>query len=862
MNSSRSFCVAVFESKYFSKLFNNNYLNKLRMKTLIINSNNGVYNVVKTAGAWARLLFIFAFFCAVTITAGAQSDGDINPIPETNLTWSISGGTLIISGTGEMTNAGPWAWDSSITDILIDYGVTTIADGAFYNCTNLTSVIIPNSVTSIGAMAFGYCSSLTYIDIPNSVTSIGDRAFDYCSGLTSVFIPSSVTYLGEGTFLNSAFGTCPNLISISVDINNNSYSSENGILFDKAKTTLVKYPIGKIGSSYTIPNSVTSIGNNAFLSCKSLTYIDIPNSVTSIGSAAFINCSSLTYIDIPNSVTSIGETAFYYCSSLSKIINYATTPQSIDGSSFTYVDKTKCVLLVPLGSATAYRAATNWNYFSNIVEYPHYPAVTQPYPDTMTFTTAVMLNGTESQNDHLEIGAFSGSECRGSADLQNYPANTAHPYLGFLSVHGNGGESITFRVFDYDTGNEYAAINSPVVFTADAIIGNPSVPCLVVITDTRTQTIPLSAGWSWISVNIAGSSPSLLDQFKTTIGSAGNLLKGQSEFIQTPGWIGTLSEINNAEMYMVNTTAAQNLSFTGLPADPASTPVSLLTGWNWIGYVPQASMPLADALAGLIPQDGDQIKSRTEYSVYSAGSGWTGSLSAMNPGEGYKYYSANAQTLVYPSTASSQLRSENSENALPLKWTANANRFPNTMTLTSVVLSGSVEQQSNQIEIDAFCGDECRGSAMLKSFPQISNHPYLGFLVVYGDSNESISFRIFDHATGQEYNADNASIAFASDTICGSPAEPFKVMFSPTGIRNIQLGDVSIFLDSSGDNLNIRYPWNTIDQVEIVDMSGRIVWQTTGFTSKSINISSLAHGAYVLKLVKDNQVSVYKFVKK
>ena len=787
----------------------------------------------------------------------------------------------------------------------IPNSVTSIGVGAFSGCSGLTSVTIPNSVTFIGVGAFSGCSGLTSVIIPNSVTSIGFAAFYGCSGLTSVIIGNLVS-----TIDNAVFNYCTSLSHITVDEDNMYYASVDGILFDKAKTDLIRYPEGKTDTYYNIPSSVTIIGEGAFEYCSNLTSVTIPNSVITIGSlafyqsnltsiyipnsvttissCAFTSCNGLTSVSFPNSVLYIGYQAFQNCSSLksvsihnsavsieglafenciglTEIVNYAIAPQLIGSDVFGEVEKSQCILRVPLGSSDAYRAADVWQDFGNIVEFvaiPHYTAVTQPYPDNMTVTAAVVLNGTESQSDHIEIGAFCGDECRGSIVLQNYPDNTEHPYLGFLVVHGNDGDNITFRVFNHDTDKEYDATNAPISFAADAINGDPTAPYLVDATDIYTQTIPLVSGWSWVSVNIADGNPSLLDQFKTSVGAAGNLLKGKNEFIQTPGWIGTLSSIDNRNMYMVNTTAAGSLSFTGLQVNPVYTPISLLSGWNWIGYLPQASLSIDDALAGMSPQDGDQIKSRSEYSSYTTGTGWVGTLETMNPGDGFKYFSTSDQALVYPST-SSQFRSVTAENDMTTEWTPNANSFPNTMTMTSVVLSGSTELQSDQIEIGAFSGDECRGSALLKNFPQLTDHPYLGFLVVYGNGNEAIRLRIYNHATGQVYDASNAPLSFSSDAIYGSPSDPYSVVMpSPTGICNLSSGSVSVYMDQTGEKLNISYPWNVIDQVAIVDLTGRIVWQTTGFASESVNVSSLAKGAYIVKLVKDGQMSVYKFVKK
>ena len=185
--------------------------------------------------------------------------------------------------------------------IKFDDDVTAIGGYAFYGCSSLTSVIIPDSVTTIENYAFESCSSLTSVIIPDSVTSIGNGAFCYCSSLTSVNIPDSVTTIGDAVFAG-----CRNLREF-----NGKYASDNGrcLIIDGTLNSFA--PAGL--TEYTIPNSVTSLGEFAFVGCSSLTNITIPNSVTTIGASAFYRCSSLTSVTIPDSVTTIGNYAFDDC---------------------------------------------------------------------------------------------------------------------------------------------------------------------------------------------------------------------------------------------------------------------------------------------------------------------------------------------------------------------------------------------------------------------------------------------------------------------------------------------------------------------------------------------------------------------
>ena len=198
---------------------------------------------------------------------------------------------------------------SSVAGVLFDKQQTTLIE---FPLAKASSYTIPNSVTNIGMAAFESCG-LTNVAIPNSVTIIGDTAFFACNSLTNVTIGTGVTSIGSRAFW------CSRLPAITVDANNPAYSSGAGVLFNKSQTTLIQCPEGKAGS-YTIPNSVLSIGYWAFEGCAGLTNVIIPNSVTNIGMEAFENCIGLTNVIMPDSVTSIGYWAFMDCTRLANVI--------------------------------------------------------------------------------------------------------------------------------------------------------------------------------------------------------------------------------------------------------------------------------------------------------------------------------------------------------------------------------------------------------------------------------------------------------------------------------------------------------------------------------------------------------------
>ncbi len=297
------------------------------------------------------------------VTNGNHKYSDVVVIPKSvcysGTTFSVTSiGSSAFSGCigltsitipNSVTSIGNKAFSGCIglTSITIPESVTSIGESAFYGCSSLTSITIPESVTSIGGSAFYGCSSLTSITIPESVTSIGDGAFSYCSSLTSITIPNSVTSIG-----NNPFSGCSGLTSIVVVSGNTVYDSRENCnaIIKTATNTLIVGCLNTI-----IPNSVASIGSNAFSGCIGLTSITIPNSVTNIGGSAFYDCYCLNTINClnPTPPTCSAKTTFA-CSS-----NYVRDIYDV----YNYA-----ILHVPMGSGEAYASAYEWRYFNKTKE--------------------------------------------------------------------------------------------------------------------------------------------------------------------------------------------------------------------------------------------------------------------------------------------------------------------------------------------------------------------------------------------------------------------------------------------------------------------------------------------------------------
>jgi hypothetical protein len=218
-------------------------------------------------------------------------------------------------------------FNKTLLSVTIPEGVTALGDSAFEMSANLVSVKLPSTLKTIGTSTFEGCLALSSITLPDSLTSIGEYAFGY-NKLKSINIPKNLSTIALTTFEG-----CKEVAAFIVDPTNLYFSGQDGVLYNKDKTTLVRYPKAKTDASYTVPSTVKVLLENSVTDNDYLTSFILPSGLTTIGNNAFVHCGMLKSLTIPSKVTSVGYYAFRFCTALTTV-NFQSVTTGIGYSAF------------------------------------------------------------------------------------------------------------------------------------------------------------------------------------------------------------------------------------------------------------------------------------------------------------------------------------------------------------------------------------------------------------------------------------------------------------------------------------------------------------------------------------------------
>lgn len=335
-----------------------------------------------------------------------------------------------MAGNDYVIHAHAFNSNSDLTSVTFGSGVKSIGEKAFASCSKLAALNNLGAVESIGVSAFASCSKLTSLTIGEGTQSIGEQAFYSCYGITSVSLPASVTSIGD-----NAFYSCSGLTSITVDPSNANYCSDSGVLFDKGKTVLIKYPTARNATTYAIPSTVETIADNAFMANTHLTSVSVPNGVVSIGKQAFYGCSNVTTVTIGTGLASLGVNVFAMANSLESFtVDPANASYCSEGGVLYDIGKTVLIQYPAKKTAESYTApgtvatVSEYAFFRNtfIVSVTLTSAVTSIGRDAFYGCTSLTQVSGGSRVASIGTAAFQNCSNLVSIDLQS--VTTVDPY--------------------------------------------------------------------------------------------------------------------------------------------------------------------------------------------------------------------------------------------------------------------------------------------------------------------------------------------------------------------------------------------------------------------------------------------------
>lgn len=375
---------------------------------------------------------------------------------------------------------------------------------------------------------------------------------------------------------------------------------------------------------------------------------------------------------------------------------------------------------------------------------------------------------------------------------------------------------------------------------------------------TTTQAMQLNQGWNWWSSYIDLSNNGL-EKLENALGSHGLYIKSQHNGFATydeDGWYGNLHAINNKSKYRIQTDAATSISMTGTRVNASQVEMTLTSGWNWIGYPLTSTQTVASALSTLDADDGDQLKSQTNFSIYDGEDGWFGGLRNMMPGQGYMYYGEREHSFTY-SNYRLPIAFEDEEEG---HWAVDVYAYPDNMSVVAMLYIDGIEQGTDQLEVGAYGNGQVVGSTRL--LYNAKRNRWFALIPVSGNGGEEVSFRLFDHENGIEYEMEaEERINFASDGILGSLDAPMALHFNTkTGMEEKESAMLHIYPNPvmKGGEIRLSLPSDAgktrVEIYNILDVMIDMKESTSNVIPMSDNVLP---GTYILRIFTESGKTYY-----
>ena len=413
------------------------------------------------------------------------------------------------------------------------------------------------------------------------------------------------------------------------------------------------------------------------------------------------------------------------------------------------------------------------------------------YESLMSIVAELSFFGMASDDPDDMVAAFVGDECRGVAHMQY--KERYDRYFATLAVYGNDStdknQPVTFRAYDASQGIYYNSVQAgeTVKYKSLGTVGSYANPITLTVIDRMDQQTMLHKGWNWLSLFVVPDNMSPTAIFRD-IAEDVEVVKGKTAALihEDTVWSGTLTTMYHQYMYKVKMKADRELHIVGNRVEPQTHPVTVYTGWNWLGYYEMLRYSVADAMAGMNPQTGDLLMAKRGVSYYEDFE-WVGTLQSMEPGQGYILFNTDTtKQFSYPSTSiayaprrasaafvGEELLDEDTPyvgSFLPVSDHA----YPHNMILVGHVLLDN--EPAANAELGVFEGDECRTAGRTDAEGRI-------MLLVPGEDELTLNYRLA--LGGQRYETVE-TLPYETDAIVGAYRLPHTIRFGiGQGIQSV-----------------------------------------------------------------------------